>query len=70
MEIEKRIQELQVLIDSGITPEVYEIFNDIKSDAATNGCSKVIDDFIEVNISKLSSDIEEIYELTKRLSKI
>jgi len=59
------LEKLQAVIDSGITPEAYEMFNNIKTDAD----HKAIDNFIEANISKLSSDIEELHEVAAELSK-
>lgn len=67
MDIMQRLDELQTLIDKGITPEAYRMMDDIKAQATTEADNAAIDRFISSNIERLSGEISDLHEETLKL---
>lgn len=67
MDIKKQLNDLQALLDSGVTPEAYAMMTDIKNHASTDEDRAAIDYFISSNIKRLSRDVNDIHEETLKL---
>lgn len=67
MDIKQKLEELQAVIDKGVTPEAYAMITEINEKASTDEDRDAIDKFISSNIAKLSDDINDLHDETLKL---
>ena len=66
--IQEKLNELGKLMEQNPTsPQVLALAAEIKSACSTPEDEKLIDDFVSARLTKLTADIEQLYEVATKL---